>query len=169
MKTKGYVRVEALQTYTEHFGAGLIGSSGLQHSTAVPFGTTALAVFDQLVEPGFSMSLKELEVHVEHKFTNLLDAEGSVAYFWRARPEYVNPQGTKVTGTYINLAGTYTIGCGSLASITGTLGGYVPVGSIPCAPVRFQLMAQGLVGSTMTGAIANNSYVKFIGITIPGS
>lgn len=168
MRTKGYVRIEALQSYTERFGAGQVGSSGLQYSAAAPFGTVATAVFDKLIDPGFSMTLKELQIHLEHRYTNLLDAVGSVAYFWRARPEFINPQGSKVTGTYINLTGTYLIWCGSLANIVGTFNGYVPVGSVPNAPVRLQLVAQGLVGSTMTAEITNNSYAKLYGLTIPG-
>jgi len=167
MRTKGYVRVDAIQDYTEYFGAGLVGSTGVQYSASIPCGTTATAVLNQLVDPGFSMSLKKLKVNLEHSFTEIADAVGSITYYWQARPEYINPQGTRVVGTYINLTGTYTIGVGSLATITGTLTGYVPVGSVSNAPVRIRLMAEGLVGSSFTGKISNSSYVQILGVVIP--
>ena len=167
MKTKGYVRVEALKSYTEHLGAGLVASSGDQFTTAVPFGTTAIAMLDKLIDPGFSMTLKEIKAHLEYRFVNLLDAVGSLTYYWQVRPEYVNPVGTKVTGTYINIAGNYTSGVGSLATITGTLTGYIPVGSVPGAPIRVRLMASGLVPSTMTGAVKASSYIQVDGVVIP--
>jgi len=170
MKTSQIRRIEALQSYTEHLANGLVATDGGQYTGVVTFGTTATEVFNKLVDPGFGLSLKELEVGLTQKFEGLNGSfVGSISYYWQVRPEYVNQVGTKVTGTYINIAGTYTKGVGTLTTSEDTFSGYIPVGSVPNAPVRARLMAQGLRAAVVHGKIKNNSYVRMIGIVIPGT
>ena len=166
--------VEFLQTYTEHLGAGLVATDGVQYSAVATFGTTAIEVLNQFIDPGVNLYLKELQVGFTQRFDNLKATSiGSLAYHWQIRPEYVNPQGTQVTGAYTNITGTYakSIPTSGVAGdpAEDTFSGYVAVGSVPAAPIRIVLTARGLVDASMTGEVKNSSFIKMIGAVIPGS
>ena len=168
------IGAEFLQTYIEHLGAGLVPTDGVQYSPVATFGTTAVEILNQLIDPGLNFYLKELEVGLTQRFDNLkADSVGSLIYHWKLRPEYVNPQGTKIIGDYINITGTYSKGMPT-SGLAGdpaedTFSGYVPVGSVQAAPVRAVLTAIGLVADSMTGEVKNSSYIRLIGAVIPGA
>lgn len=149
--------------------AGAIPTDGVQYSAIATFGTTNVDILSKLVDPGYPLELQFLEVGLTQSFTELLSATGSLTYYWRARSEHVNPQGTKVTGSYVNLTGTYQKGLTTGQTLTDTFSGYLDVGSIPYAPVRFVLTAVGLSAATMSAKVKNSSYVRMVGVVIPGA
>ena len=163
--------VDLLQSFTQHLGEGLVATDGVVYSPVATFGTTAVEVLNQLIDPGFDLSLKELEVSLVQKFTEKTGGTtaGSIAYTWDARSEWYDPVGTIRTSAYVNLVGTLTKGVASGASSEDTLEGYVPVGSVPNAPVRIRLLARSLYASAFTGQVKNTSYVRMVGIVIPGA
>ena len=162
--------IDPFQTYVQHLGAGAIATDGVQYSSTATFGTTNAEILNELISPPFHLSLKEVEVSFVQKFEGLNGSlVATMNYYWEMRPEYINAQGSVVTGTYINLSGTLSKAVGTLITSEDTLEGYIPVGSIPAAPVRIRLMASGLNASVATGKVKNNSYVRLVGIVIPGS
>jgi len=176
MKIKpGGVRagIDIPQTYTEHLADGLIATDGVQYSPVATFGTTAVEVFNKLIDPGYTMRLKKLEAGFTQKFTNLKDAVGSLIYHWQAREEYVEPTGTagpyQVKGSWLGIVATLVKGIGSLLNVEDTLSGYVPVASLPHAPVRVKVTAVGRVASSMTGKVKSSSYIRLVGNVIPGA
>ena len=161
--------VDLQKEFIYHFGAGVVATDGVQYTTAATFGTAALEIVNQLIEPGYGMYLKEIQVGLTQKFTNLLNAVGSLTYSWKARSEYTDPRGSKHVESYYALSATYGKGIGSLSNSEDTLSGYLPPESVIAAPVRMVLTAQGLAASTMTGAVKNSSFVRLLGIVIPGT
>jgi len=163
--------IELGQVYTQYLGAGLIATSGVQYSAIATFGTTPVTILEELIDPGYNLKLNELKVSFVETFTNLKDTIGSLTYYIQARSEYVAPTPTMhtVTGAYVNISGSYTKGVGSLEDSEDTLGGYVPVATLPYAPVRVKLVATGLIASSMYGKVKNTSYVKLTGTVIPGT
>lgn len=163
-------QVSPVQDYTEHLADGLVGTDGVQWSLVATVGTTAVEVLNKLIESPFDMHLKEFEVNLVQRFVGLNGSYvGSLVYYWQVRSEYVNSRGTKVTGDWINFTGTYQQAVGTLATLNGTYAGYIPVGSVPAAPVRLRLMAAGIQAAIATGEIKNDSYVRLVGVTIPGA
>ena len=165
--------LNALQEYNHYFGDGLIGTNGVVYSAIATFGTTSLAIVNDLVDPGFTMANKSLEVGLTQMFTGL-DAAfvGSITYYWEARSEYIDTAtgvGTLKTGGWIPIQGTYTKGVGTLLTSEDTLSGRIPVGSLTHFPARFRLMAQGLRASVAQGKVKNTSYINAVGIVIPGA
>ena len=167
------IGLDALQEYTDYLVDGLVPTDGIQYSAVATFGTTAVEIFNKLIDPGFSMQLRNLYVGLTQKITNLkTNAQASPAYYWQAREEYVEPYGSlgksyAITGGWVNITGTYAKGVGSLLSSEDTFGGYIPVGSVPHAPVRLRLMAAGLAAAEMTGVVRSNSLVQAIGLVMP--
>ena len=153
---------------------GLVATDGLVYSPVATFGTTPVDILDVLLDPGYSMALKKIQVGLTQSFDNLIASSvGSLIYYWRMRSEYINPQGTKVTGAYVNIMGTYAKGIPT-SGVSGdpaedTVSGYVAVASLPGAPVRAVLTAVGLVASSMAGKVKNSSYFEIEGIVIPGT
>ena len=141
-----------LQTYLHHFGEGLVATDGVVYTAVATFGATATSILDELVDPGFAMDLKELELSTVQKFEELTDAQGSIAYNIRVREEWTG-YGTHYLGAWVDVSGTYTKGIGSLASSEDTLEGYLSVASISRAPVRVQVRAVTLAASQFTGKI----------------
>jgi hypothetical protein len=158
--------VDIFKTYTEHFVSGLATSDGVQYSSVATVGTTAVEVFNRLIDAGVDMTLKELEVSLIPKFTELTGGTttGSLFFYWRARQESV-----ATTRNYIALCATTGQGIGSGASLSPTLSGYIPIDSIPQAPIRLSLTAQALYASAFEAKVTNNSYVRLVGIVIPGA
>ena len=164
-------KVDIFQSYLEHLGVGIVATDGVVYSAVATFGTTAAEILNQLIDPSVDMGLRELEVGLTQRFTERASLVGSLTYYWEAREEWYDRGGavpTSRTGSWINISGTYTKGMGTLVNVVDTLSGYVPVASMPHAPVRLRLMAQGLVASSMTGEVKNASYVRLVGIVIPG-
>lgn len=166
--------IEALQDITFHPVSGVVGSNGIQYSSVASFGTTAVEVFNQLLDPGVSMGLRELEFGTVLRFIGQNGSLGgtlAMAY-WEARSEAVIPTGNSIgllTGAWVNLTGTQTIPIGTLATVTATYAGYVPIGSIPFAPVRIRLTAVGDFAKCATAEVRNETYVTMKGIVIPGT
>lgn len=167
--------IEVPQIFLKHLGVGAVATDGIQYSGVVTFGTTATEVINELVDPGFSMRLVgDLEVGFTQKFEGLnASFVGTIMYYWQARTEYLDLLGSggvlaPVTGSWIPLLGTLSKATGTLTTSEDTLSGYIPVGSITHAPVRFRLMAQSLVPNS-TGKVKNSSRIKMVGNILPGS
>ena len=166
--------IEIPQTFILHPVAGAVATDGIQYSAAKTFSeVAAVEIFNQLIDPGYSMGLKELEVGLTQKFENFNGSYvGTIIYHWDARQEYTNPVGTAgpniVTGAWIPIHGTLSKGIGTLLTSEDTLSGYIPVGSIPHAPVRLRLRAKALQPSA-SGKIKNSSYIRMVGNVIPGT
>ncbi len=158
------------KTYIHRFGVGNVATDGVVYSPIATFGTTAVEVLNELVDPGYSMDLKTVEVGLTQRFTELLNAVGSLVYHWKAREEYYDSaQGSIYTKSYIGIQATLSKGIGSLLTSEDTLSGYLSTGSFPHAPIRLVLTAVGLVAATMSGKVKNSSYVKLVGVVIPGT
>ena len=177
MKIKpGGVRIglEAQQEYLEHFVGGLVATDGVVFSAVATVGTTAVEVLNQLIDPGFSLGIKKIELGLTQRFIGLNGSfTGSLVYYWEAREEWFDPggaTGTLRTGAYVNLAGTYAKVIGTLVTVDDTFSGYFPVGSLSHAPLRLRLMAIDRVrANALTGAVKNSSYVRIVGNVIPGT
>ena len=163
-------RVETLQQiYTVHPVGGLVATDGVVYSAVATVGTTAVEVFATLVEPGLDVVLKELEVGLTQRFDNLnAAAVASLSYYWRVRQ---NNQAT--LGAWLGIMATQSKGVPT-SGVSGdpaedTFSGYVPVGSLPEAPFDISLMALALVASSFAASVKNSSYLKLVGITIPGT
>ncbi len=167
--------IDVPQTFTKHLGAGLIATDGVQYSAVVTFGTTATELINELVNPGYSVQLMaDMEVGLTQRITGLNGSYiGTHAYYWQAREEYVDPVGTSGnpiirTGSWINISGTLAKATGTALAVSDTLSGYIPIGSIAHAPVRFRLMGEALIPNS-SGEVKSSSYIKLVGNVIPGT
>lgn len=164
--------IEPLQSYTQHLGdlasglgaQGYVSTDGVQYGAISTFGTTAVAIIDELIDPGFDMQLTEIEVELTQKFNNVKDAVGSLTYYWLYRQENI-----ATTSSWIAMTGTYTKGIGSLSNSEDTFSGYLSKAVVHQAPIRVKLEAFGLVASSMTGKLRRDSYVYLAGTVIPGT
>jgi hypothetical protein len=158
--------------YVGHPVTGQVATDGVVYSTVTTYGTTATEIFSALINPGYSMYLKEIEVGLTKRFTGLNGSfVGSTIYYWRMRPECNVPsRGFPIafTGNYVNLSGTYQAAVGTLTTHDDTFSGFVDVGSVPYAPVRISLMAVGIQAGIANGKVKNSSYVRLVGNPIPG-
>ena len=166
--------VDLAKVYIKHLGAGLVATDGVVYGAAATFGTTSVKIVDELIDPGFSMRLQELEVGLTQEFSgNNGSLVGSIFYFWEARSEYVNPAGSggrlDTTTPLINITGTIQKGVGTLTTSEDTFSGFVPVGSVTHAPVRVRLTATGIGNHAASGRVKNSSFVKLTGVVIPGA
>ena len=167
---RGPVRryAELSQTYLRHLVEGQVATDGVVYSSVATFGTTAVDVIDELIDPGMPLELQQIEVGLTQRFTELSNAVGSIFYHWRAREEW-DALGTKNTGAWVILRGTLSKGIGSLANSEDTLSGYVGIGTLPRAPFRLRLTAQTLNAAQFRGEVKNSSYVRLVGTVIPGT
>ncbi|KKK83841.1 hypothetical protein LCGC14_2789340 [marine sediment metagenome] len=161
------------QSYIRHLGEGLGATDGVQYTAVVTFGTTVTEVLNELIDPGFSLQLKEIQYGLTQQFEGLNGSfVGSTIYYWEAREEYTDiagKVGTLRASAYVPLVATYAKGVGTLTTSEDTLSGYMPVASLPHAPVRVRLMAVGLRASVVTGRVKNSSFIQLIGNVIPGA
>lgn len=163
--------VELLQTYTQHFPVGAIASGGVVYSPVATVGATVVEIYEELVDAGFDLGLKQLVATLTSRMVYLGSAAGSMTYYWDARSEWYDPVGTLRTTSYVNITGTYQGAVGSAVTnaYQDTWSGYIPVGSVPCAPVRLRLWAVGKVAASFTGCVVNSSCCTLVGIVIPGA
>lgn len=164
-------KVELFQTYTRHFGEGAIATDGIAYSAVASVGATEVVVFNELIDPGVDLALQEIMVGLTCKTTYLGSAAGSMMAVWDARSEWHDPVGTTRTTSYIGLMGTFAAPLGSALTNTyeHTYAGYIPVGSVPNAPLRLRLYMKGGAAGSFTGKVKNSSYVKLVGVVIPGA
>ena len=163
--------------YRDALVDGAIATDGVQYSTIATVGTVATEVFSKLVDPGYTLSLKQMVVGLTQKFTGLNGSfVGTVMYHWQARSEWYDAiggrsasVGTQRTGSWVGLLGTLSKGVGTLTTSEDTLSGYVPVASLPIAPFRISLMAQGLRAAVVTGKVKSSSIVDIVADVIPGA
>ncbi len=166
--------IDVPQVFLKHLGEGLVATDGVVYGAAATFGTTSVQIVDELIDPGFTMRLRELEVGFTQEFSgNNGSLVGSIFYFWEARSEFVNPAGSggrlKETTSLINITGTIRKGVGTLTTSEDTFSGYVPVGSVTHAPVRVRLTATGIGNHAASGRVKNSSFIKLTGVVIPGA
>jgi hypothetical protein len=162
------------QTYIEHFGQNQVATDGIQYSNVVTIGTSAVEVFNKLIDPGYPIDLDELEIGLTQRFIPLGVVTASLSYYWKIRSEgpFVSGSGTPVATTmsYYEMTGTYTKGVATTATgVEDTFSGYIPKANVPRAPFRVVLTAQGLSASVFTGKVKNSSFVQFSGTVIPGA
>ncbi len=164
--------VNLQQEYIQHLVAvgAVTATDGIQYTSAVTFGTGSTEILNQLIDPGYGMYLKEIQVGLTQKFINVKGAVGSLVWSWQAYSEYTDPRGSKhIVGPISVDPAPLRKGIGSLSNSEDTLSGYMSPNDLPAAPVRLILNAYGLVASSMTGAVKNSSFIKLIGIVIPGA
>ena len=165
--------IEFQKTYTEHLVTGVVPTSGVQYSSVATVGTTAVELLNKLIDPGFSLALKELDLQFHHRFVGLkADSVGSIYAYWEARSESIIPSGgnpVAFTGAWVNVTGTHQITVGTLVSLSGTFAGYANLASLPYAPVRVRLTARSVKAADVTGEVVNSAYVKLVGNIIPGT
>ncbi len=160
--------VDAFIQHIEHLVDGNVATDGIQYSSVVTFGTTALAVFSKMIDPRVNLILQELEVGFTQKFTNVVNAVGSLSYVWQIRHR-IDRNGAPTIGAWVPMSATFTKGIGSLSNSEDTHSGYEPVASMPVAPFDIQLLATGLVASSMVGEVKSSSYIMLAGTVIPGT
>lgn len=150
-----------------------VATDGVVYSPVATFGTTAVEIFNALIDPGVTVGLKELEVGLTQKFTGLnASVAGSLSYYWLIRSEADVPSGPglfRYMGSYRNVTGTFTKGVGTLIASEDTFAGRVSLAGISFTPVRISLMAQCLAAANMKGEVKSSTYVRPIGIVVPGT
>ena len=151
--------------------ADLGATDGIQYSSIATFGTTAVQILSERLDPGFTMKLRKLEFGLAQRFTALNAASvASIMYHWQAQSDdYVTPDGTLLSTSLIPLCATISKGIGTLLTSDDVLSGRAIVGSIPFAPLRIILTAIGIRAAACQGKISNASYVRMVGAIIPGA
>ena len=162
------------ETYKRNFVDGMVATDGVVYSAVVTLGTGATNVLNLLIDPGFAMSLDQLEVGFTQRFTELGLGTGSINYMWQIRSEgnFLGSTAKPVATTmaYAAVWASLSKGVASAQSAEDTFSGYINVGSVPRAPFRINLQATAaLLNNQMYGRVKNSSYVKFIGTVIPGA
>lgn len=157
------------QSYLEHLVSGQVATDGVVYGAVVTVGTTAVEVFNRLVNPGFSLGNKGIQVGLTQRFTELTGSVGSVYYQWDARSEFVNADGSINTLGYAQIGATYAKGVAASSTSEDTHSGYLNTGSLPGSPIRFRLTAVATGAARVTGQVKNSSFVEIDGIVIPGT
>ena len=161
--------IEPIQAFIDRLVGGQIATDGVQYSAIATVGTGGTVVFTKRIDPGVDLTLKSLEVGLTQRFNNLLATSVvSLSYWWRARVDNVGTSNQNWQTLSALAKGIPTSGVAG-DPVEDTLSGFFPVGSLPEAPFILDLIAQGLVASGLTGEVKNSSYVKLVGIVIPGT
>ena len=89
MRTKpGGVRVgiDFQQVYREHLAGGLCPTDGVQYNAVSTFGTTAVEILNSLIDPGYTLQLREKPYFgLTQQFTGVDAASvASMTYYWEA-------------------------------------------------------------------------------------
>ncbi len=161
--------IGANQSYLEHLASGQVATDGVVYNTAVNIGTTAVEVFNKLIDPGFAMRPKEILVGLTAKFTELTGAVGSVYYNWKARSEFVNAYGSINTLVKTPITATYAKGVAASSTSEDTFSGYLNVASLPGVPIRLSLNAVSTGAARVSAQIKNSSFVEISGLVLPGT
>ncbi len=151
--------------------ANLGATDGVQYSSVSTFGTTAVQVLNEVLDPGYSMKLRSLEFGLAQRFTGLNGSfVGSITYHWQAQSDnYVTPDGTMLSTTLVPLCGTIQKAVGTLLAVDDVFSGRAIVPSLPFAPVRIILTAVGAQANLVAGKVSNSSSVRMVGSPIPGA
>lgn len=161
---------EAEKTYIRHLGEGNVATDGVVYAPIATCGTTGVEVLNELIDPGYGMDLKQIEVGLTQSFTELLSANGSLRFQWKAREEYYDAaQGSIHTNSYVGIHGTQAKSFTTGQTLEDTLSGYLSVGSFAHAPLRFVLTAACGSAIGISGKVKNSSYVRLVGTVIPGT
>ena len=168
--------IDLSQSFLRHFGEGAVATNGVQYSSAVTVNTTAVVVFNELIDPGFQLKTKQVEVGLTFKTTHLGSTAGSLMFYWQVKSDYrgvgwFDPVGTLRSCSYVMITnGTMGSSIGSAVSNSyeHTLSGYLPVASLPAAPIRLRLIAEK-TANQFTAQVKSSSYVKLVGVVIPGN
>ena len=166
--------LEVYKEYVDNSFVSGFATDGIVYSPVATFGTTAVEVFNKLIDPGVTMELKQFQAGLTQRFTGLnASISGSIGYYWRVRSEAVilgSAGPIRVDGPYIGLTATYMKLMGTLIALEDTLSGNASLsGSLPYAPVRVSLMAIGLAAANVKGEVKSSCWVKLVGNAIPGT
>lgn len=144
---------------------GLVPTDGIQRSSVVTFGTLAVPVDEWLIDPGVDCILKELEVGLTQRFTELPNTGASVIYFWRA-----TPLASGTIGAVYAFTPTISKAIGSLANSEDSFSGFIDIGQLAKAPFKLELIVKGgAVAGSYTAEVKTSSYVRLVGSVIPGA
>lgn len=157
------------QSYLEHLVSGQVATDGVVYGAVVTVGTTAVEIFNRLVNPGFSLGNKTIFVGLTQRFTELTGSVGSVNYQWDARSEFVNADGSINTLAYAQIGATYSKGVAASTTSDDTFTGYLSTASLPGSPIRIRLNAVATGAARVTAQLKNSSFVELEGIVIPGT
>ena len=151
--------------------AGAIATDGVQYSSIATFGTTAVQVLSERIDPGYTLKLRTLEVGLAQRFTGLNGSfVASIIYHWQAQSDdYMTPEGTLLATALVPITGTYQKAVGTITTSDDVFSGYIPIGSVPFLPARFILTAIGIQAAICQGRVKSSSYIRGIGIIIPGT
>jgi len=158
-----------IKRYLGHERGGLRVTSGIptsndQYTAVVTIGTTAVSAFYENVDPGFDMNNLELELMLQYKMVNKLDAVGT---FIMNVSAFSRSQGT--TRAAIGIA-SYTFSVGSLATATGTLHGFIPAeANVKESPLNISVSCRALSDDSGSFSIKSASYLRMAGMVIPGT
>ena len=163
-------KADLFHTYIHRFGAGNVATDGVVYSPIATFGTTGVEVLNELIDPGVNMDLKQIEVGLTQSFTELLSANGSLRFQWKVREEWHDsPAGTLRTESYVGVFATQAKSFTTGQTLEDTFSGYLAVGSFRHAPLRVVLTAACGSAIGISGKVKNSSYIKLVGIIIPGA
>ena len=160
--------IDPFRIFTKYLVEGQVASDGIAFSAVATVGTTAVTVFNQLIDESRDIALTRLELMLQHRMDNLnAAAVGTAIYVWRGR---IENEGT--LGPWIGLCPTMIIGVPT-SGVAGdpaipTLSGYFPVGSLREAPLRLQLVMSAGAAAQFAADVKNTSYVTLQGNVIPG-
>ena len=151
---------------------GQVATDGVAYSAVATVGTTAVTIFSKFFDPSKTVKLDRLEVGLTKRFTGLNGSfVGSMIYYWTIQSKYKFPSGgalVEITGDEINISGTYQVAVGTLTTHDDTMS-HNQVASIPFAPFTVNLKAIGIRAGIVTGQVKNSSYVRLVGVSLPGT
>ena len=158
---------EYYQTYLHHFEMNAaVATDGIQYSPVATVGTTAIEILSEMIDLDLILRLKSIEVGLTQRFSNLgASLQASMAgYYWEGAREKIG-----TTLNWVNITGTLTKNIPTSSNSEDTFSGYLPVASLPETPLRFRLVANGIIAGSFYGQVKSSSYIKLIGSIIPGT
>lgn len=163
--------VDVVQVFEQKLVEGAVATDGVVYSPAIltnPSAPLPYPVLTKLIDPGVDLRLTNIEVGLTQRWDNLNAAQSfPVVYGWHMRNRSGGTIGSWITlGTFSKTMPTH--------GVTGdpfedTHSSYVSVATMPEAPLELKLEASVASGYNLTGEVKNSSYIKLIGIVIPGS
>lgn len=161
--------IEVLKEFVFPLVSGLVATDGVVYSPVGTVGTANSSIHDVIIDLGFKLALRSIEVGLTQRFDNqLTNSVASLDYYWQVRSQ---PHGS--TYGWVNIQGTYTkvVPTSGVAGdpAEDTFSGYLSVASLPFTPIRIELTARGSVMDALRGQVKNSSFIKLMGIVIPGT